>query len=514
MTITVRELVELPHLALNVLAGARGLEDPVRWAHVAEVADPTPWLEGGELILTTGLGLPAAPDEQAAYVERLADVKAAGIVVVADSAPPITGRLCTTADARGLPVLTTALKQPFQAIAKIVYAANARDETKRIVDHLRIYGILRQAAAEGAGPLEVIERLAALTGTRLTVVREDGRPQFGVGEPHPRWEEAAAAIARLGSVRRGAYARLEPSDGHPSLYVIQLDVPTHSRVFLVAEGIDDGDVPDLVALHHIATITAVQVLAQRTERTLRQQLGAQLLRELVDAPVPAESAYPRLASLGIEARTLAAFIVRPEESEAPVLADQLFAALLDRDVAALVATDRDHLVVLAPASSETVREVGRIVAECAADAGGRCVTGAGRCAPSTKLPISHREAQLACSRAVASGMALLHFEDIRNPLIWLNDDRERIRLLIERTVGPIVRYDREHGTALLATLREHLRSGRRPVEAAMALHVHRNTLAYRLRRIEQLTGRSLDTIEDQVELWLGLRAHTDEFEGP
>jgi purine catabolism regulator len=512
VAITVRELVELPHLALDVLAGARGLEGLVRWAHVAEVADPTPWLEGGELILTTGLGLPAAPEEQAAYVERLADTKAAGLVVVADSAPPITQRLRTTADARRLPVLTTQLKQPFQAIAKIVYAANASAETKRIVDHLRIYGILRRAAAEGAGPLEVVERLAALTRTRLTVVREDGRPQFGSGEPHPRWEEAADAIARLGSARRGAYARLESDDGHAPAYVIQLDVPTRSRVFLVAEGLDDADVPDLVALHHIATITAVQVLAQRTERTLRQQLGAQLLRELVDASVPAESAHPRLASLGIESRTLAAFVVRPAESEALVLADHLFAALLDRDVTALVAAERNHLVVLAPASSETIREVGRIVAECATDTGGPCVTGAGRCAPSARLPISYREAHVACSRAAASGTALLHFEDLRNPLIWLSDDRERIRLLVERTVGPIVRYDREHGTALLVTLREYLRSGRRPAEAAAALHVHRNTLAYRLRRIENLTGRSLDTVEDQVELWLGLRAHAEELE--
>src|SRR4051812_17532459 len=67
VVITLRELVGLPHLDLEVLAGRAGLAAPVRWAHVAEVEDPTPWLQGGELLIATGALLPAGAARQVAY---------------------------------------------------------------------------------------------------------------------------------------------------------------------------------------------------------------------------------------------------------------------------------------------------------------------------------------------------------------------------------------------------------------------------------------------------------------
>ena len=55
--LTVRDIAELPGLSLAVAAGSEGLGNEIRWLHVSELADPTPWLEGGELLLTTGLGV-------------------------------------------------------------------------------------------------------------------------------------------------------------------------------------------------------------------------------------------------------------------------------------------------------------------------------------------------------------------------------------------------------------------------------------------------------------------------
>ena len=74
--LTVREL--LRDLDVGVLAGEANLDAPVRWVHISELADPTPWLSGGELLLTTGLSL-ASADEQRAYVAQLADHGLAGL---------------------------------------------------------------------------------------------------------------------------------------------------------------------------------------------------------------------------------------------------------------------------------------------------------------------------------------------------------------------------------------------------------------------------------------------------
>ena len=77
--LTVRDLATMPDLELPVAAGAKGLGNAVSWLHVSELADPTRWLEGGEFLLTTGLGLGEAATSQRAYVRRLARHGIAGL---------------------------------------------------------------------------------------------------------------------------------------------------------------------------------------------------------------------------------------------------------------------------------------------------------------------------------------------------------------------------------------------------------------------------------------------------
>jgi PucR family transcriptional regulator, purine catabolism regulatory protein len=74
--LTLRELIR--DLDVRVAAGERGLDHPVRWVHISELLDPTPWLSGGELLLTTGLQL-EHPEQQREYVTRLAGHDLAGL---------------------------------------------------------------------------------------------------------------------------------------------------------------------------------------------------------------------------------------------------------------------------------------------------------------------------------------------------------------------------------------------------------------------------------------------------
>src|SRR2546423_15566492 len=76
--LTVGEL--LSELDVRLLTGDAGLELPVRWVHISELLDPTPWLSGGELLLTTGMPLDT-PEHQREFVKRLADHKLAGLGV-------------------------------------------------------------------------------------------------------------------------------------------------------------------------------------------------------------------------------------------------------------------------------------------------------------------------------------------------------------------------------------------------------------------------------------------------
>src|SRR6478735_237925 len=78
MTVGLEWLLARPELHLRLVTGA-AVGRRVTWAHSTDLDDPTPWLTGGELILTTGLRLDPSPSEQRAYVERLADAGVAGL---------------------------------------------------------------------------------------------------------------------------------------------------------------------------------------------------------------------------------------------------------------------------------------------------------------------------------------------------------------------------------------------------------------------------------------------------
>ena len=79
--ITVQDILEIPDLNLKLLAGAKSVSNPVRWVHIAEVPDPTPWLKGGELLLTTGYGLTGPAEKQVEALKRLIDHNLSGLGV-------------------------------------------------------------------------------------------------------------------------------------------------------------------------------------------------------------------------------------------------------------------------------------------------------------------------------------------------------------------------------------------------------------------------------------------------
>src|SRR3954467_8590296 len=94
----------LHELELEIVAGEGGLDHAVRWVHISELADPTPWLSGGELLLTTGLQLggDAGPRE---YVARLVRRGVRGLgFVIGFSHDAVPDALRAAAEEHGFPL--------------------------------------------------------------------------------------------------------------------------------------------------------------------------------------------------------------------------------------------------------------------------------------------------------------------------------------------------------------------------------------------------------------------------
>ena len=84
---------------------------------------------------------------------------------------------------------------------------------------------------------------------------------------------------------------------------------------------------------------------------------------------------------------------------------------------------------------------------------------------------------------------------------------EEVRAFFEDTVAPIVRYDEQYSTDLVATLAAYLGENCNMNATAASIYAHRHTVSYRLERIRELTGLDPLTSEDRERLGLGLKAY-------
>jgi PucR family transcriptional regulator, purine catabolism regulatory protein len=492
MAITIRELTELPPLRTWVHAGAAGVDREVSWAHVCELPDPTEWISGGELIMTTGLGVPATAAEQRAYVERLAAAGVAGLAISERLHPPLAPELSAAADALAFPVLITGYEIPFIALERTVADANRGESRRLLVRTLRLYEALRLAALEGIAGRELVERLAATAGCRAFVV-DPGRGQTLLpGEAMPPaalLEELAAALAARATP---APAILRLRSG--AVRALALPVPARRPASLLVV-LGEGETPDTAVLQHVATIAALELEKLAAERERERRFGTELFAQLVDGRVAADAAAGELARLGLDGP---AILTASAPDEGALEHRELHHRLAEHAVAHLLLPRGDALLALLPADGRSL-EIFRDELDPSARTGVSTAV-----AGSDRVPDGVREARWALESARSSTQSVAIYGEDASPL--LPGTLGEASLLAERVLGSLRRYDEEHGTALLESLRVFLRLNRSWQRAAAALSVHKQTLVYRMRRVEELTGRRLDSTEHVAELWIALRA--------
>ncbi|MEV3988466.1 PucR family transcriptional regulator [Streptomyces sp. NPDC049837] len=506
----VGDLVRSPALQLRVLAGEEGLHRHVSWAHVSELEDPTPWLLGAELIMTTGIAVPRTAVRQRAYVERLAD---AGVAALALSAhlhvPPLRQEFLATADERSLPVLELPLQVPFIAVAQEVAAALQAGARRRLGTELQVFGALRWLAAGDLTAAELFRKLEKLSGYALYLCTPAGGPLLpGVPVPPGRHAALLPGSADPAPTVPGGYVLPVPAPGRPAGYLLALERQADRRgeggprgeAGARGEGEPRGEGAEpagLGVVQHIATVAALQVSMVRHEReTLRRQ-GAETLAELLQDVLDPDTARRHLSRLGLAAGAPVLLAVLDGGDDGPLDDAAVVQALDDSAVPHLVLRRHEGLYVLLTDSPD---------ARSALTALPRTRAGVSRpFAPGGSLGLARREAVLALRRAGASGASLVVFGDDMTER-WLHDDPSVLHGLVDQVLGAALRYDAEHGSALVLSALTWLERDRSTEEAARALHIHPNTLLYRLRRFSGLSGKDLSSTADLTEVWLALRA--------
>ena len=523
---TVQTLLDRPELGLTLLTAAdstpESLAAAVTWVHSSDLADPTPFLDAGHVLLTTGTQFDgdhrerdddarknATDADAAAYAEAyVGRLQAAGVAALGFGAEVIRAgapeTLVSACAAHGLPLFEVPYRTPFIAIARLVADLLAEDAYARHNWSLAAQRAISLAALRPDGLTATLSELSHRIGAWVGLIDSAGTldreaPDGGLEQP-ALGEVVGEARALL---RRGQRASRTvvagESVGRPQGFTLQTLGSGGALRGVLALG--DSAELDQAGREVVTSVIALAGLALEQNRDLdraRGHLRTGLLSGILtgdmslagrvatemwgplpepplrvavtDAPARHVDRLTELLELRVEERGGRLFFARDDETVVVVL-EQADAAIADE-----VADEFELPVGL----SDPV----------AVDA----------------LPLAHEQALRALERARESGPGVVAFDEISRQGVLAFLARTDARAVALATLAPIAEHDAANGTALLDTTRTWLQHGGQFDATAQALGVHRHTVRSRVALAERLLGRDLSGFHARADLWAALLA--------
>lgn len=496
--VTLACLLDDPALALRpVVAGRR--DDPVRWVATSEIDDPAPYLEGGEVLLTTGLEKGSWRSEWDGYVSRLA---VAGVVAIGvgtgftmDRVPEDLAAACRrhSVDLFEVPRATR-----FVAISRSVAQQLQLEAESAARKELAVQRALTRAALED-DPERAIVAAVARSGVMAALTGADGIAVAGPLGDRPELFDARQVGAAIGRIRHQALrAAASLSAGGTQILIQPVGIHSRpSRYLVVAFAGRSGE-----AVRSSAA-TAVVLLSLADERRQTAEDAERRLRcRAVEVLISGDAATSRVL-LGARAGSrrnlphrLAVLRAAPGAGPAAALDDALVTAEAAGVAGVLTAGEVRELVVAVQA------DLAASLARDLAAAGLRVGIGD---------QVSVDDAQ----RSYATAGHALAMSSTQAPVVSWGDG-------IQRGVLSLLDADRAAafgvsflaplqagGPLLVEALASFVRHNGSLLKVADDLGVHRNTVRHRIERIEELLHRSLAEPQARVDAWVALQAQLD-----
>jgi len=501
-------------LGFEIAAGSDAADErEIRWVHISELRDPTPWLSNGELLLTTGIQLETA-ERQREFIRLLADSGLAGLGFGTgfDHAklPPA---LLKEADKRGFPVFEVPYETPFIAITEAAFTQLVNEQYDVLSRGISVNERLERLVLEGGGLKEIAKEIASAIGGSSVVLDSRGEAMAHGGRKLPAKQlttirnevsrsgrTASPFVPSSAELRGRALAHpVSPLGGAAEAWLVVVRRSGELRDF------------ERLCIQQAAVVIALELMRGQVARETERRLSGEVLAAAFSGRLAADDVRDRLAPFGIaEEAVVFAFELGDPAAAEPTLLHHL--------------TDEGHAALVAPHPAGRRELLCAVVQLDAADpleaaAGARRAIeashGPTRAATSRELPaerIRHafHEARCALEATVfANGTApeVASHRDLGAFTLLLSvQDRDALRLYCDSVLGPIEQSDERYAGELLRSLEAYIDRNGHWERAAEDCYCHRHTLRYRIKRIEDLTGRDLKRANDRIELWLALRA--------
>ncbi|MEW9548919.1 helix-turn-helix domain-containing protein [Nonomuraea sp. NPDC050783] len=489
----IRDLLDLAEPRLRLLTG-----DPDRefgTVHITDLPEPGRYLSGGELVLT-GLMWRHGPEDSTRFVAALAEAGVAAVGAGAALLGHVPGDLVAACAAAGLPLVEVPTEVSFRTLTELAAPRLSGEARAALGRHRRLVA----AVAEGAGLRELFEAAAAELGVTGAVLTASGQVLVGTAAEPERLARAYLAAPRL-PARAGGSTLFAVGRGHRAAgWVLACDGDLLGRADLGYE---------LAACVGLERVRREE--GRRVERRLAEQLVVAALAEADPAELNA-----RLRTCGVGAAepyaVVSAAAPRPGATRGPdpaTLGGQIVEELLGGEVVAAAGADAALAVVpLRGTGADELAARLRAGAEVLSALPGTrlCAGLSGALTGAAALKGGVEEAGHARRLAEARGGGVVTSDEIyTHALLLATVPGDVRRSFADRLLSPLLDYDRRHQSELVRTLGVFLDCAGSWNACAERLHVHVNTVRYRVRRIEELTGRNLATMADRVDFFLALR---------
>ncbi|ARQ67987.1 PucR family transcriptional regulator [Streptomyces marincola] len=530
-----RELLDTETLGLRLLSGdASGLDRRVRGVMTTDLRDPSRYLRGGELVLT-GLAWWRGPRDSEPFVRVLAAAGVAGLAAGEAEFGRVPDDLAAACALHGLPLFAVAEEVGFAEITEHVVRRVSGERAGDLAAVVDRHRRLMSAGPGDGGPRAVLDLLDSDLDLRAWVLSATGRP-VAAGRIGPLPEGLGGRLAARGLAAGAA--------GRPGPWHVVLDGVPHTLFPLGGEGGDartpltewllvvradarDWPPQRLDLLRGVARLIAAERDRGDAARSVPRRLAGEVLALLGSGAPPAE--------IGARLRVLAPLLApgaagpgwqvvtarvewRDAEHDTGPEARAVLEDLLAPFARPAVAHGNGEAVALVslgaddaePAGAKALLGPAREALESVLRPGrGRLTLGVSAPAPSAEGLRGAVEAARHARRVAAARPGPVsgadHDETASHVLLLPFVPDEVRAALSTGLLQPLRDYDRRHRAGLLATLEAFLAADGSWARCAAALHIHVNTLRYRVGRIERLTGRDLTRLEDKVDFFLALR---------
>jgi PucR family transcriptional regulator, purine catabolism regulatory protein len=520
---------EVLHLALpsgsEVVAGKNGMHRGIFWARLLGARQGLlSGSEAGEMVLLTASAVGRG------FQRVVRDLGEAGVEAILVTMMPPSDAI-EAADELGMPILRvlphSSLIEVERAIISLIVdkESQVRRRVEQIyerllatlVDDTGIQALAAEVAAVARRPTIVLDEYFRV---QVTVPDDEATQQIG----HDVGTTLAAGDPRALGARPAAPFWLTSDESPQQALVVPLRLRGTPAGYLVLGG--PGDVTDLdrQVAERAARVLGIELAKQRAVTEAQLRLQGDFLDDLLSGSYPSEEAMQARArwmghDLGrphvLLAVSLEELAGRTTGTQRLQAADVVRTEVLRLAPGALLRERQDRLAVALPrnaiATSEEALELAeRLRQRLASLLTSEHVTiGVGRYHPGIGgLATSYREAEqaLAIGRALLGGDRSVHFEHlgVQRLLFQLRDNPE-LASFYEDLLGKLQAHDERQGAELVNTLEAFFECHGNHVRTAQRLHLHRNTLLYRLDRAKQVLGADLDDAETRLALQVALK---------